>query len=267
VVFWTKNIGPFLRHLPEVRERGYPFIVQYTINGYPRALETSVVDSDRSVALLRRLHDDFGPRVAVWRYDTILLTSMTPASFHLANFARLARALEGATDEVVISFAHLYRKTVKNLAQASKDTGFTFTDPDANEKQALLAQLLSIAGSCGMRLSICSQPEFLVPGANEARCVDADRLGAVAGTRLCARQKGNREGCACAESRDIGDYDTCPHGCVYCYAVRDRDLALQRFRRHDPHAEFLFPPESSTEDPPPHHTLPLFPEPKQGRQD
>ncbi len=33
-VFWTKNIAPFLKHLPAVRERGFPFVVQYTINGY-----------------------------------------------------------------------------------------------------------------------------------------------------------------------------------------------------------------------------------------
>ncbi|MGH6953712.1 MAG: DUF1848 family protein, partial [Alphaproteobacteria bacterium] len=33
-VFWTKNLGPFLAHLPEVRRRGFPFVVQYTVNNY-----------------------------------------------------------------------------------------------------------------------------------------------------------------------------------------------------------------------------------------
>jgi hypothetical protein len=35
-VFWTKNVGPFLKYLPEVQARGFPFVVQYTINAYPR---------------------------------------------------------------------------------------------------------------------------------------------------------------------------------------------------------------------------------------
>ena len=41
-VFWTKNAGPFLGKLAVVSERGYPFIVQYTINGYPRTLSCIV---------------------------------------------------------------------------------------------------------------------------------------------------------------------------------------------------------------------------------
>ena len=31
-VFWTKNVAPFMRHLPEVRAFGFPFVVQHTIN-------------------------------------------------------------------------------------------------------------------------------------------------------------------------------------------------------------------------------------------
>jgi DNA repair photolyase len=64
----------------------------------------------------------------------------------------------------------------------------------------------------------------------------------VAGSPVRAAQKGNRPECACFEARDIGEYDTCPHGCVYCYAVRNRPLAQKRYAQHDPAGEFLFPP-------------------------
>src|SRR5690606_941405 len=71
-VFWTKNVGPFLRHLPEVHQRGFPFLVQHTINAYPRVLEQTVVDAEKAVENVRRIANEYGPRVCVWRYDTIV---------------------------------------------------------------------------------------------------------------------------------------------------------------------------------------------------
>jgi hypothetical protein len=239
-VFWTKNAGPFLDRLDEVADRGYPFVVQYAINGYPRALETSVVDARRSMEHMKRINRRFGPRVPVWRYDTILFTSLTPADFHRRNFEWMARELAGVTDEVVISFAQIYSKTRRNLDIAAKAAGFTWEDPPAEVKLELAAELAEIARGQGIQLSICAQKAFLVPGAVEARCVDARRLADVAGRPIEAKQQGNRPDCACHLSRDIGEYDTCPHGCVYCYAVRNRALALHRYRRHDPEGEFLF---------------------------
>ncbi|HWH72257.1 MAG TPA: DUF1848 family protein, partial [Candidatus Sulfotelmatobacter sp.] len=67
------------------------------------------------------------------------------------------------------------------------------------------------------------------------------RLSDVAGRPIKARLKGNRKDCDCFESRDVGDYDTCPHGCVHCYAVQHQALAKTRYQQHDPLAETLFP--------------------------
>lgn len=254
-VFWTKNLVPFLTHLPEVAKTGRPFMVQYTINGYPRALESAVVDADRSVKALREVAEKYGPAACVWRYDTILYSSLTPAEFHLHNFERLAQQLEGATDEVVISFAHFYTKTLRNINTAANEHEFTWQDPPIEEKKNLASQLVALASAYGMRLSICSQRNFLVEGTVEARCVDADRFQRISGRKLTAKLKGNREECGCFESRDIGDYDTCPHGCVYCYAVRDRGLALKRYQEHDPASEFLYPPPAGTPSDPPKRTM------------
>jgi hypothetical protein len=245
-VFWTKNLGPFLKHLPEVHKRGYAFMVQYTINGYPRSLEFSVVDGTRSIEHMKRLADTYGRSVAVWRYDTIVFSSATPLDFHRRNFEALARALEGTTDEVIVSFAQIYKKTLRNMNWAANEFGFAWEDPSDEVKYNLAAELAQVARVHGMQLSMCAQRQFLAPGVSDARCVDCQRLSRIAGRLIHVKRRGNRHDCGCFASRDIGEYDTCPHGCVYCYAVQNRGLAQRRFKEHDPQSEFLFPPKNYT---------------------
>jgi len=248
-VFWTKNIGPFLKYLPEIRERGYPFIVQHGIDGYPRELELRVIDYAHSVEYMKTLAGEYGPDVAVWRYDPIMITSLTSLAWHRRNFAMLAKALEGTTDEVVVSYGQIYKKTRRNMQLAARELDFSWSEHESTsieEVRYLLIELAHIAKAYGMQLRLCSQQSLLVPGiVEEARCVDAERLERVAGKQLAGKipQKGNRKECGCFASKDIGEYDTCPHGCVYCYAVQHRELALQRYRAHDPTSEFLFAPE------------------------
>jgi len=240
-VFWTRNFGPLLERLDRLRALGRPFVVQFTITDYPRQIEPAVIPAEKAVAQMHRLAREVHPLCPVWRYDPVLFTSLTPTEFHERNFARLAAALEGATDEVVISFAQIYAKSRRNLDAAARRHGFTWTDAPDDAKRELAARLALLARRHGMRLTVCSQPEYLAPAAEEARCVDVRRLARISGEPLEAPLKGNRPGCACHESRDIGEYDTCPHGCLYCYAVRHRRVALARYRAHDPASPSLLP--------------------------
>jgi len=239
MVFWTRNFAPMLARLDELRQFGAPFYVQFTLTGYPREIEASVIAAERAVAQLHALRERCGPRAVVWRYDPVLISSLTPAEFHRRNFAALAQQVQGATDEVVVSFAQAYQKTRRNLDEAARRSGFVWRDPEDEEKRALLADLAATAQAFGLRLTVCSQAACLVPGAEAARCIDTHRLSDCAGYAIAGRQKGNRPDCLCAESRDIGDYDTCPHGCAYCYAVRSQTLARARYHRHEPESPAL----------------------------
>ena len=238
-VFWTRNAAPFLPVLDRLASGGTPFVVHYTITAYPRLLETSVIDAARGARQVHQIARAFGPRAAVWRYDPIVVTGATPLASHAERFARLAEALAGAVDEAVLSFATYYRKTRRNLAAANRASGLTWEDPAIERKRATVAELAAIARQFGMQATICAQPDLAADGAREARCIDAGRLGDVAGRTIAAREKGNRPGCACHEARDIGAYDSCPHGCIYCYAVASPRAARARHRRHDPEAPSL----------------------------
>ena len=226
-VFWTRNARPFAPALAAVAAQGKPFVVQYTILGYPRAIDTNVIDPKLAIDNARALAESYGRRVVVWRYDPILLTPGTEADWHRANFTRLADALAGTTDEVVVSFAQLYAKSARNLAKA----GIAWRVPEPAEQAALIAGLGAIAAERAMTLTVCTQPELAAAAnATGARCIDAARLADIAGCPIAAATKGNRPGCLCAESRDIGAYDSCVHGCRYCYAVADHEAVWRRLR-------------------------------------
>ena len=242
IVFWTRNFAPLMDRLAPVEERGWPFVVQFTVTGYPRPLEPSTIRAEDAAAQIAQLARRFGPRAAVWRYDPVLLSSATGPDWHRATFTRLARMLRGHVDEAVLSFVEPYRKTRRNLDRLARRAGIGWRLPEPDEKAALVRDLAAIAGDAGMALTLCTQPALaaLVPGiAAPARCIDTGRLGDVAGRPVAAPVKGNRPGCLCAASRDIGAYDTCPHGCAYCYAVADRSRAKAAYAAQDAGAEML----------------------------
>jgi uncharacterized protein DUF1848 len=227
-VFWTRNARPFSRALEAIAAQGKPFVVQYTVLGYPRMIDTNVINPSLAIANAREIARNYGPRVLVWRYDPILLAPETEPGWHRANFLGLADALAGSTDEVVVSFAQLYAKSARNLAKA----GITWRVPEIDEEAALIADLRNLAFQRGITLSLCTQPDLSVrSGVPGARCIDAARLSDIAGRTVAASTKGNRPGCLCAESRDIGAYDSCVHGCRYCYAVGDHGAVQRRMRQ------------------------------------
>lgn len=234
-VFWTRNPAPFAEALDDVVAFDLPFFVQFTVTGYPRALDAHTPRATDAIAQIKALARKFGPRAVVWRYDPVVVSSLTPADWHLRNFAELARELACSVDECVISAAQIYKKTQRRLKIAAKNHDFDWQDPDWDQKRVLIGGLSEIAADFGIKTTICSQPDILngagPTGLAAARCIDAARLSDIAGYDITAREKGNREGCLCAESRDIGAYDSCAHGCVYCYAVSDHERAVAKLQR------------------------------------
>lgn len=46
------------------------------------------------------------------------------------------------------------------------------------------------------------------------------------------RDKGQRIACGCMNSKDIGEYNTCPHLCEYCYANSSKEVAVRNWQQH-----------------------------------
>ena len=50
---------------------------------------------------------------------------------------------------------------------------------------------------------------------------------------------GARAECACLLGNDIGMYNTCGHGCKYCYANYDMTIVRENMKKHNPKAPLL----------------------------
>ncbi len=238
-VFWSKNFTPFMDTLRTIRERGDPALFHFTITGLPDLFEQRTPDPDTAVDTLRELSSLFTPRQVFWRYDPVFLTDVTDRAWHLDRFKRLAAALEGYTKRCFFSFVAPYKKLMPHFAALKNRHSVHVHSAEPVERKDLALALAHIACEHGMALYTCCCADLVHdPLIHKAHCVDGALIAELFGARLF-RENPTREGCGCAESRDIGAYDTCPHACVYCYANTNKITAAKAYDVHDPRAVFL----------------------------
>lgn len=239
-VFWSRNFRPFLAPLREVKAAGFPCLFNYTITGLPKMFEPAVVGTDDAVDSLRDLSGMFSADHVNWRYDPIVFSDLTGADYHLERFAGLAARLEGAVRRCIVSFVCMYGKVRRNFALLEAREGVRVRDPSAGERRELAGRLAAIAAKHGMSLQVCCGAAAVNGVVGQAHCVDGEALSRLYfGGQWRGKVRPTRAGCGCTESTDIGCYDSCPHGCIYCYANTNKAGADEVFRLHDPGSEML----------------------------
>lgn len=235
LVFWTKNPAPLLPHLAEIERLGHCFYFQYTLTACNRDLEPRLPPREERIAAFLALADRIGPERVLWRFDPIVCTRQQGPEDVLREFAVLAARLRRHTRRCTVSFLTLYAKCKRNLA----DIDLLAMDDEA--KMLFAGRLAEIAAGHDIALQACCDAFFGGQGGIEpARCIDRSLVAAIAGQAVyVAKDKGQRPGCGCAASVDIGAYDTCPHGCRYCYANAGERAVAANWAAHDPDSPLL----------------------------
>lgn len=234
IVFWTKNPEPMLAMLDELRDYSYYF--QFTLTGYGKDIERNLPDKKKElIPTFQRLSEKIGNKHVIWRYDPIIFTDKYTPEYHLKAFRQIAEALRGYTEKCVISFVDMYTGIRKSMESIHA------YEIDNQQLMEFASQLAGIAKNNGMEIGSCAESIDLENcGISHNCCIDPHLIEEIIGCRIAAgKDKNQRAECGCAESIDIGTYNTCKNSCLYCYANHSEAGVLKNYAGYDPVSPLL----------------------------
>lgn len=235
-------------------------------------LEPNVPNVDVRIKTFQELVDKLGIGHVVWRFDPLVLTDKIDIDSLLQKIKYIGDNLKGYTEKLVFSFVDiaLYKKVKKNLENDSVHY-IEWTEPMMNEFAQRLSDLNKSQG-WNYTLATCSEQLDLEKyGIEHNKCIDDELiiklayedhelmefLGVVVADEINPidlygtlpphiqlpngkfaiitknnAYKGQRKFCGCIMSKDIGQYNTCPHQCKYCYANTSRQSAVANYKKH-----------------------------------
>ena len=226
VIFCSKNYKPILERLHEITNKFNTYFY-YTITAYGKDVEPNVPTVEESIETLVKLSEIVSPKRIAWRYDPILLTEKYTKDRHYKTFNYMAQKLAPYIDRCIFSFVEMYKKLKTNMPEI-----ILLAEADKDE---IAMNLGKIAQSHNILLQTCATLEnYDKYNILQSGCMTAEILGKANDiTFKNIKHTGNRKGCRCMESRNIGDYDTCPNGCKYCYANQNPETAKKNYEKHN----------------------------------
>lgn len=234
IVFWTKNPEPMLDRLEELDK--YKYYFQFTLTGYGKDIEPNVPHKkEKMLEVFQRLSQQIGRKRVIWRYDPILFNQKYTPEYHISAFRQIASALNGYTEKCVISFVDLYAKNRKNMEMLGA------YELDRSELTGFAKEIAETAKVNGIAAASCAESlDLSAYGIEHNCCIDQKLIEEITGYEIrIKKDKNQRMECGCAESADVGTYNTCRNGCIYCYANYSRESVIRHCREYDPDSPLL----------------------------
>lgn len=285
IVFWSKNPRPLIPYLHILKDKHINSYIQFTMNDYEdEGLEKGVPLLSERIETFKELVKVLGKGHVIWRFDPLILTDKIRVSDLLRKIEHIGDELYGFTDKLVFSFADITEyKKVKNNLEMNHINYEVFTETTMHEMASGLAELNK---KWGYELATCGEKIALEQyGIQHNHCVDDMLIAKIAyndatlmkflGIEVVShfgkdfgaiipegaielsdtmylnkkkdnKDKGQRQFCGCIVSKDIGQYNTCPHLCEYCYANTTKATAVRNWNKHklDPFNENIIGKQS-----------------------
>ena len=201
----------------------------------------------------------------MWRFDPLLLTNEISIDELIERVKKIGDVLQEYTERLVFSFADIseYKKVKNNLDKEQ----VPYIEWTAEFMEEFARKIALVNKEWNLKLGTCSEKIDLEKyGIVHNKCIDDDLMielfshdkelmeflgveiqqadlfsdGEIIKTKNL-KDKGQREDCGCIMSKDIGQYNTCPHECNYCYANTSKEIAKRNYQRYleDPNSESI----------------------------
>lgn len=246
-----------LPYLNILKGKGINCYIQYTLNNYEKEnLEKGVPALDSRIETFRQLVDELGYGKVIWRFDPLILTDHITIDDLLSKIEYIGDRLKGYTEKLVFSFADItsYRKVKCNL----NNNHIRYREFDETTMNEFARQLALLNEKWNYTLATCGEKIDIEQfGIQHNHCIDDDlmiryfaddkilmdhlgieiRNGGLFDPIQIIHKKNNKDKgqrlyCGCIASKDIGEYNTCPHQCEYCYANTTKEAAIANWKNH-----------------------------------
>lgn len=255
IVFWTKNPKPVIKHLDYLKELGINYYFQFTLNNYDRErIEPGLPSLGNRIETFVELSEKIGKDKVIWRFDPYILSKTTSVDELLNRTKSLGNVLQNYTNKFVFSFADIksYKKVQNNLNRES----FPYIEFNEKTMNEIALGIMKLNKNWNFEIGTCAEKINLDQyGISHNKCIDDDLIikqfyndsqlmnflgvnfekNTLFGQQINyikskkIKDKGQRIDCGCIMSKDIGQYNTCPHGCIYCYANTSKETAIKNY--------------------------------------
>lgn len=228
ILFCTKNPLPILKYLKTIRQ---PIVFQVTLTPYKKDIEPFVPNKEKVVEGIKEISKILGREKVYVRYDPIFLSKKYNIEYHKKAFDRMCNLLEGSTEHIIISFLDNYKNVRKNKSILN------YQDLTEEDYKEIGVSFSKSARKHNMSVQTCFEEQNLTEyGFIKGECLSKELAFALTGKNY---KKWKARDCNCVEMVDIGDYNSCPHGCKYCYANYDETKVKSNIKKHDANSSLL----------------------------
>ncbi len=234
IVFWTKNPKPIIDKLDILDKKGIEYYFQFTLNPYDKSIEKNVPLKKDLIEQFKILSSLIGKERVIWRYDPIIFNELLTTAYHKKYFEIFAKRLSGYTEKCMTSFLTHYKSTTKNMSG-------NLHVPKDEEIYKTMEEFSKIASSNNIKLfTCCSEYDLKKYGVESGKCIDGSLFSKIANSSAALKKdRGQRDGCLCHMSKDIGSYNSCLHQCLYCYANHNFENIEKIYSKHNPKSPLL----------------------------